>query len=754
MRFWKPVTRLMACILALLLTLGAFPAALAAETGADTGLAEPAEPAAFTEPAEKAALTDAREVMEIVTDIAPEDAATPLTVLDIPQSPYFTDFSYSDNILFSGIYKTHRYYFQVPEYWDCQYVYAQIEVELSQLIQDVPASLTFMLNGTPVATYRMDYRSGRSQVFYVDIPLEYLQEGYNTFDITGYVRLYDDDGCIDDFSGANWICVRGTSFIQVGYAAKDPNRRISAYPYPFLSSLNESGSNTEILVSDKCDTGELAAALMLRADLGSETKLEDRITLARLSDSTGQAAQRIIVSLRSNLNDHYRAAAEEVLNGQDLSDRAMVRFLEEGESYVLLITSDNGETLAEAAMMLMDESRVSQEKSDVAFVQANASESIRAQIGSSLESGRMTLDSLMDSGLSFVGPFHQEGDIYLPFSGGYVLAESGMVDLKFRYSENLDFDRSVITVYWGDVPVSSKRLTLDNAGGDTLSFTMPDDVVGTYAGKITIAFDLELPDLFCTPRMDEMPWAYVTSDSSFYLPVGVGVNYTLNQRPYPFEVSSRFNDLNVVIPENITTAELDTLGRIIALYGEDPSPYGELKVSYAGSLTTDEDKNDNLIVLGTYADNSLIREMNQSLHFQYSDTGSNFRSNDVMVLSDSYSRSITTLQLLPSPYAEGRAVLVVGALDDAGMLNLRQFLADAKNVWKLEKDTVLIDDEQDVRTFELAEKKAAVSTPILKRMLESNEDTAVFTLVSTAVMLLFLLAGILILIRIYWRQKK
>lgn len=751
MRLRKPVTRLMAWILALLLTLGALPAAMASDAEAP---AETTAPAEATQPDEKAALTDAREVMDIVTDTAPEDAADPLTVLDIPEAPYYTDFAYSENILFSGVYRTHRYYFQVPEYWDSRYIYAQIEVELSQLIQDVPASLTFMLNDIPVATYRMDYRSGRTQVFYVDIPLEYLKEGYNTFDITGYVRLYDEEGCIDDFSGANWVCVRDSSFIQVGYAAMDPNRRISAYPYPFLSSMNESGSETEILVSDKCDSGELAAALLLRADLGSETKLEDRITLARLCDSSDRAGRRVVVSLRENLNDHYLAAAEEILKGQSLSDWAMVAFLEEGDVDTLLITSDNGDALAEAAMMLMDESRVSQERSDVAFVGVNSSESIRAQIGSSLESGRMTLDSLLNSGLSFVGPFHQEGDIYLPFSGGYVLAESGMVDLKFRYSENLDFDRSVITVYWGDVPVSSKRLTKENAGGDSLSFTMPDDVVGTYAGKITIAFDLELPDLFCTPRMDEMPWAYVTGDSSFYLPVGAGGNYTLNQRPYPFEVSSRFNDLNVVIPENITAAELDTLGRIVALYGENPSAYGELKVSYADSMVTDEDKNGNLIVLGSYADNSLIRELNQNLHFKYSDTGSNFRSNDVMVLSDSYSRSISTLQLLRSPYAEDRAVLVVGALDDEGMLNLRQFLTTAENIWKLEKDTVLIDDEQSVRTFELSEKKAAVSTPILKRMLESNEDTAVFTLVSTAVMLLFLLAGILILIRIYWRQKK
>ena len=268
----------------------------------------------------------------------------------------------------------------MPEYWDSRYAFAQIEVELSQLIQDVPASLTFMINNTPVATYKMDYRDGRAQVFYVEIPLEYLEEGYNAFDITGYVRLYDDDGCIDDFSGANWICIRDSSFIQVGYDARNPDRRISAYPYPFLSSLNEDGSNTEILVSDACDPAELAAALMLRADLASETKLEDAITLARLSDSAAQKRQRLIVSLKDNLSAQYQAAAERALEGESLSDRAMIHFLEEGGANVLLITSDSGEALMEAVRLLMDESRVSQEKSDLAFVSQDASAAIRARV--------------------------------------------------------------------------------------------------------------------------------------------------------------------------------------------------------------------------------------------------------------------------------------------------------------------------------------------------------------------------------------
>ena len=208
----KPVSKLIAWALALVLVAGLFPAALAGEAEREEAafetVEEPTQAARSEDAGEKTALLDARQTMELVTDTDPEDADAPLTRLDIPEAAHFTDFSYEENVLFSGIYKTHRYYFQVDEYWDCQYAYAQIEVELSQLIQDVPASLTFMINNTPVATYKMDYRSGRAQVFFVEIPLEYLEEGYNAFDITGYVRLYDDDGCIDDFSGANWICVR------------------------------------------------------------------------------------------------------------------------------------------------------------------------------------------------------------------------------------------------------------------------------------------------------------------------------------------------------------------------------------------------------------------------------------------------------------------------------------------------------------------------------------------------------------------
>ena len=685
----------------------------------------------------------------------PEDAEEPQYEKPDKQAKYEKDFEYTSDVVLSGVFETNTYYFQLEDYWKEQYAYAQIEIELSQLIQDVPASLTFMVNDVPVTSFKMDYQNGKNQTLYVEIPLKMLKEGYNTFDITGYVRIYDEEGCIDDFSGANWISIKKNSYIRVGYDLKDHKQRISSYPYPFISSVDSTGSSTYVAVSDRCTPGEVEAALMLRADLGNETDQEDRISLVRVSDLPEGDKTVILISEMDHLDERYRMIAEQEAKGRNLKEEVLIRFIEEDSAEILLITSENEVCLAEAAVMLMDESRVSQEKDSTAFVKAGSAQYIRESSKSSdMVAGRYTLDSLMDSGLSFIGPFHQEGDIYLPFSGGYVLADSGKIVLKFRYSKNLDFRRSMITVYWGDVPVASKKLALENADGDELVFTMPQDVVGTYAGKISIAFDLELPDLFCTPRMDEMPWAYVTEESVLYLPVGAGRNYSLSQRPYPFEVSSEFQHLLVVIPDEITAEELNTLGELIALYGENLSPYGELRVKKAGEFNEEEDKEYHIITLGTYGDNSFIRKLNDQLYFSYHETGDAFESNSQLILSEDYAKDLVTLQLLYSPYSEGRAILAAAALDDRTMGNLREFISEDENVWKLEKDTILLDSDMEIKSYESAQKREEEKQPVLKTMLEENKEAAIFTVISTSVMLLLLLATILILIRIYLRQRK
>jgi hypothetical protein len=685
----------------------------------------------------------------------PEDAETPNTKKpSVSKTTYKKQFTYSDGFSLSGIFGTESMYFQIPDYWDSQYAYAKIEFSLSQLITDVPASMTFLVNNVPVYSCKMDYELGKNQSVYFQIPVDLLNEGYNSFDLTGYVRIYDEEGCIDDLSGANWVYINEDSCVEVGYELLSDEQKISYYPYPFISTVEENGASTQVLVSDAVKEEELQAALLLRADLAAETDTDDQIFLGTYSNQkSGDDEKTILVASWDNLPDQYKKKLTDV-DEDALGKSALVQFLKEDGKPVLLITSKKDSCLMEAAMMLVDEDRASQEKSSTAYVKEGSAQLVMdSETTSDMIAGRYTVEQIMDSGVTFTGPFHQTADIFLPFSGGYVLSSSSKVSLNFRYSKNLDFKRSMITVYWGDVPVASKKLTEDNADGDELSFTMPTDVIGTSATKISIAFDLELPDLFCTPRMDEMPWAYVSGDSSLYLPLGVSGTLSFDLRPYPFEVSSQFNDLLVVIPDEPSKVELDTLGQMVALYGESVTSYGSLDVVRAGDFN-EKDADAHIMTVGNYEDNALIAKLNDSLSFQYEEDGSQFLSNEQLVLSDSYARNIVTMQMLHSPYGEDRGILVAAGINDETLSYLRDYLTLDKNIWKLEGDTVLIDEDGELDTFTFLENDTKQNKPALKQFVEENQDSLLFAMVATSAMLLLLLAVILILIRMYARGKK
>ncbi len=691
-----------------------------------------------------------KDLTDAVMKTNPEDASAPITERpEYDEAPYVTEFDYTSSVVFSGVFETNQFYINIPDYWNTQYAYACIQFTASQLIGDGPASLTFSLNNEPIYSCKVAYENGKEQIAYIPIPISRLNKGYNSFGVTGYVRIYDSEGCIDDLSNANWVRLEDSSFIAVGYDLAASENLISWYPYPYLSTSDASGSQTAVATSDSVDEGELAAALLLRADLANETAGEDQLLLTTISGAADRS-EKVIVSLLENLPTQYRSLLPE--DAGTLTDRALILCTGSEDDHTLLVTSSDRDCLMEAAMLLVDETRVSQENTSAAYVNKGASAVMQEALSYSDSNTTYTLTSLAGGGLSYVGPFHQEQNIYLPFSGGYVLSGSGKIDLSFRYSENLDFDRSLITVYWGETPVASKKLSKEDAGGDTLSFTLPEDVIGKYVGSLKIAFDLELPDLFCTPRMDEMPWAYVTETSTFYLPVGKTGTLSFNNMPTPFELSSCFNDLTVVIPDDMTAAEMDTLGQVIACYGANISSYGSISVLRSSQFDGDT-LDRNLIVLGTYQDNSLLRILNDSLSFRYTEDGSQFASNSAQILSDSYASRIGIAQLLSSPYGENRAILAICTTGDAAMEQIRSYLSQDKNQSTLTGDAIIFDTDGTINTYQFLTTTAS-QTPDLKTFVENNKAEILFTVVAVSAMLILLLGVLLVLVRIRIVRKK
>ena len=201
----------------------------------------------------------------------------------------------------------------------------------------------------------------------------------------------------------------------------------------------------------------------------------------------------------------------------------------------------------------------------------------------------------------------------------------------------------------------------------------------------------------------------------------------------------------------MTQAELNTLGQVTALYGVNISAYGDIQAVRAGNF--DENTDRNLIVLGTYQDNALLRTLNDRLSFQYTEDGTGFASNESQILSQDYARRIGIMQLLPSPYGEDRSILAVCAAGDEAMSRIGEYLQKDENTWKLKEDAVIFDPNGEIHTYRFLQ-ETAVQTPDLKEFVKNNKDTVLFAVAAVSAMALFLLAVILVLVRMYLTRRK
>ncbi len=766
-------------VLVWLLAVGLFcsgPCALAAEGDTaeentfETQISSAPEAAAPSSPAGAQALPEAVSVIDYVLSSSPETSGQPERERpSLPETDYRKVFRFSEDTLIRGVFEKKSLYVRTNDYWEIGYAYAQIEYTVSPLIRgDVPASLTFFINDRPIYSCAVDYQNGASQVTYVSIPVSLLQEGYNEFAVSGFVRLYDEEGCLDDFSGANWISISASSFLEIGYDLIDTAHHLCYYPYPLLSTADENGEELIVYVPAEASEEELRAAFLLRADLGNETDSEDHIefrTLDRYGESWKNAAivaawDRLPAWLRDGLPGEWEEKAGEGAlvfadgrlevdaDGDGVWDAPDDVYVE-----LLVITAKNEADLVEGAYMLLDEDRVTQEKESWTVVPSGAAEKvIREKTISSLILNGDTIKGITNqNGIDFIGPFHQEAVIYLPFSGGFVLGEGGKVDLRLRYSDNLDFDRAMITVYWGETPVASKKLEQDKAGGDNLTFLMPPDVSGTHASSIKIAYDLEVKELYCTKRIDEMPWGYVSGDSTLFLPAGNSSTFDLALRPYPFQELGLLNDLALVVPDEMSSAEYALFGRIAALLGTNLSPYGEMRVWRASSYPA-ETQNSHVVTLGTWKSNAFLRLLNDRLSFRYEEGGNAFASNEQLLLSERYAREIGILQIIRSPWQEGRAILAVSGVGDGALENIDRFCSVQENNWTLGGDAFLIDNDLETKSYRFLE-ELVLRKPGLRERLEEHKDAILLTLISSSAMLILLVAVVLALIR-YRRNKR
>lgn len=644
----------------------------------------------------------------------------------------------------TGLFSQAIRYFQAGE-WDIRKAALTLRYDVSQLSYNDVSSLTFALNNVVFySLHPTPDANGNIQTLSIPLPVDQIKAGQNELTIEAYVRTQDRLPCVDDVSLANWLQIFGDSTVSIRYYPKLPCDTLADCYGQFSSIDALENRQSTVLVREGANPAELTAAALALSGLSGQSKMAyENIGFERLTD--GQTLfpgkYQLFISrydalpaeLKALLTDEQRQTAEQ--------DAVMALLKSDRGQNLLLVTGNKDDALKNAGALLCNAAYMDQVRTTWRRVTADENMlSPKAELAQYRQ--------LTEEGSYVDGLFRQSISYYLDLPANRVLSTSSQVSLSVRYSENLDFNRSLVTVYVNDQPIGSKKLEKEKAQGDTVRLDIPADLRVSGNFSVRVSFDLEMPDAWCTLNQAQQPWAYVTGESMLKMVPIDFEGILFEGYPSPFLKDGRFNNVVAALPDNPGDADFEALRQIMLTLGQFlKDNTGALRVTHMSE--TGDLNESNVIAIGRLEKNPIVGQLNSNMFFRFDPQGTTILPNEKMLIDPAYGALLGTVQLLESPFSEQkRALMVVTGVSDDAMLRGAQYIGRAENLWTLYGDGYVTDG---VDIFPFRFKADNAKRESLLQQLSARADIQLL-LLAVGLALLLILVSVVMLVRKYGKK--
>lgn len=664
----------------------------------------------------------------------PDSSGSPLT--------YETPLTNS-NVSLSGVTASSSLNIRLEDYWNVNALTLHLDYQATQLAAKEQSSVTLKMNGT--AFYSFHPVVDKKQMnLTVPVPKDLLVQGNNSLSINGYIVTNLPEGvCVPTEKRDSWLELYKTSYAEINYTKQDMMSGIYKFYQQFVGMDTLKDQKSALAVPTDSDPSELEAAVYALSGLAKGNHSDDNmIPLTPLDDADlDQRGQLVIVSLLSNLPDKWKTA----LGQPDVHDKALIRMVKSGTQSALIVTSEDPQMLKKAGRFIGNVSLMSQ---------ADGTEKWIAQ-DTDVETPAIHVSrdvTLTETGDKLTGMMHQEKSYFVSLPSNRSIAESSKISLDFRYSENLDFDRSLVTILINNTPIGSKKLTKDLSNQDQLTLTIPKNLGGSGSITVTAAFDLELKSAGCIQPQDQMPWAYITKDTLLQLNTKDGSDLLFNSYPNPFLRDASYNKVAVLVPDKMDAYDYLTVGNLFHLLGKyAEANTGQVTFYKSGQLPAESEmQHYNLVSIGSFKDNTWLQKQNDKLFFQYSPDGERLKSNEKMSIEENYGTRIGTLQLMESPYNQGYGWLAVTGPSSKYSFLASNLLATDSMRWKVSGDGVVTDIDGNTKSFRFKKQAEQEEGGIIEQITE-RADVLPF-IAALALTFILVVVSLIFLIRKY-RKK-
>ncbi|PBI10756.1 cellulose biosynthesis cyclic di-GMP-binding regulatory protein BcsB [Clostridioides difficile] len=653
------------------------------------------------------------------------------------------NYKFERDITIDGVIGSNSTFFEVNKNWDIEEVLLHLNFSKSQILNGDVSSLTVLINNVPIKSIKLNAKTNYKNTLEVLVPKDYIIQGYNEIKIKTY-KTISDKICQDDSNTGNWMVIHKESYISIRYKQKKVENSINEYPYPYAEIENNHKLDTTIVVPDNMTRGETTAVFNLASAFGKITKNDDLKLDVKLYSEMKNWSDDNIIYIGKPEN-----TAEEILDILSIKEQTLLSsncIIKQVDSpynknkKMMVVIGSNEDDLIKASNLLIENRLSNQVLSSSVLV--NKETNIKINREQKLNLGHLTLKDLGYSDFLLEGAFNQQALFDVKIPTGKVLDDGSKIILNLRYSDNLDFEKSLVTVSINDVIVGSKKLDRSHSNNDKLELKIPKDIDNKNYYQVKLTFNLSIKNSNCVTRESNNPWAYVSNNS--YLALSTKENETLSfeNYPYPFVRDDEFNDLTVIMPDYSGSQAMTWMFRLGVTLGANINSHnGNINVN-RGKEFSDKYKDTNIVVFGVPHNNSVIKMLNNNLNIKFDKNYSNFISNDKISFIDDYGKNISTIQLIKSPYNNQKNIMVISSMNEKNLYLGMDYLLNKSKVNDLKGDTLIIDEYGEVEdlAYNLKSKKEVKDS---SWNMSINKTTKVFLMISFITIIIVMILSML-----------
>ncbi|MCL1630477.1 cellulose biosynthesis cyclic di-GMP-binding regulatory protein BcsB [Sporolactobacillus sp. CPB3-1] len=652
---------------------------------------------------------------------------------------------------FQDLYDDKDYSFETMPYWKTNKVTVQLDYSLSQLTDPDSSSVTLSINGKPFFSFHPKTSKNPNAIEHIAvvIPQRFINNGSNTLRINSEINTRNSDRICRTNDTNDWLTVYKTSQIRVDYNNKHFSSHVSDFFERFSGVDVMTKHDNSIAVSDQATHSEFKAAAysLIGVNQFSSTDPSSASTGVSINHWNSRSLKGKHWILLISEYNHLPSEIKKQIPSKNLKSEAIIKVVSFGNKQVAVVTSMNADALIRTARLIADQSLLKQMNSSSAYISKQMNMLPADQ-------NFKTRQKIVTSSDQVIGPFHHEKNYYFTVPVNQVLAAGSRIHLQLRYAKNLDFNRSLVTVSINNTPVGSKKLTKDHADSDSLDLTVPKDIRVSGNFTINVSYDLEMDGLKCARIGSKTPWALITPQSFIQIYTKEEKNKLFQSYPFPFLSDGQLNHVAVVLPSEKNDSVYESLSNALSLIAKNAQTNNGSIDFYNDDVDKQKIRNKNIITIGTYLNNGLIREINKNLYYKYDRKGQKFLSNEKMLIDQNYGQTIGTLQLVDAPFSKQNEILVITAPHHADMKMASKLIGSEINLSKISGDGVFVDRDNRIQSnrYKKIINEDKNSANLFSRM--KHNSGFVWILSITSLMLLTLATAIILLIFKYRKRNE